>query len=256
MTKPSGVLLFLASLTLSSGAWSQTTDTILSGRPGVSIPPYVVGTGVVQLQSGLDYLKTENNSFVETTQSNHFFRMGFTEWFETNLLVNLQSDLVSDPNLENRQGLSQLVPGARFNIIDEKSGWIQGLGLQVDFSMKDVGEDYAGGLNTPGLTLVSYHELNSTFNFTANFGATHDSDIGLSSNYRLALGFALLDNLGGFFEIYGFENEQDGDHFFDFGFGYIINKDLQFDMSAGYGNNDGIADIFVSTGLSLRTTVF
>ncbi len=57
--------LLLAVLLLSSRGYSQYTDVINSNRPGESVSAYAVGTGVIQLESGLFYEK-QDHSLLDT----------------------------------------------------------------------------------------------------------------------------------------------------------------------------------------------
>ena len=42
------------------------------------------------------------------------------------------------------------------------------------------------------------------------------------------------------------------EHYFNGGFTYLINNDVQFDVRAGTGLNNAADDFFVGTGLSIR----
>ena len=77
------LLLFNSGDTL----FSETSETIRSGRPGQAIDPYVVGTGFLQIQSGIDIADSKGLTPGEDIQSenlNSVFRLGVHERVEFN----------------------------------------------------------------------------------------------------------------------------------------------------------------------------
>jgi hypothetical protein len=66
----------------------------------------------------------------------------------------------------------------------------------------------------------------------------------------------LTDCLGAYTEWFGlFPHSADTakpEHFFNGGFAYLINNDVQWDIRGGVGLNDAAADYFVGTGLTIR----
>jgi hypothetical protein len=67
------------------------------------------------------------------------------------------------------------------------------------------------------------------------------------------VGFSLGDKWSSFIETYGGVINGDFTIFFDTGLAYLVNNDLQLDLSGGYGKNDGFAATFVDFGVSWRT---
>lgn len=66
----------------------------------------------------------------------------------------------------------------------------------------------------------------------------------------------MSDNLGAYTEWFALipsgADTTKTQHFFNGGFTYLINNDVQFDIRAGVGLNDAADDYFVGTGLSFR----
>ena len=63
-----------------------------------------------------------------------------------------------------------------------------------------------------------------------------------------------LDRLGGFVEYFGGVKTrgEDDEHSVDGGFTWLVNDDLQLDLSAGVGLNHAAPDFFVSAGFAWR----
>ena len=78
-----------------------------------------------------------------------------------------------------------------------------------------------------------------------------------TGGYVVNLSFPITEKLGGFVETYGNYNpnqygEDDFSILFDGGLAYLLNPDLQFDVSTGVGDNDGVNSWFVDLGVSWR----
>src|SRR5690606_17180254 len=87
-----------------------------------------------------------------------------------------------------------------------------------------------------------------TSNWILNYSGSSAVPIG---RYVLNFGFPIYKNIGGFIENYG---QYRGDIFetrFDGGFAWLVNNNVQFDLSAGYGMNT-VTDYFISAGISWR----
>ncbi len=246
------ILLFLF---LSQLAWGQTSESIVSGRPGVSIPPNTVGTGVFQIQSGLDSISTNSMNDAESLQTNHFFRLGITESFEFNTLLNYRSDDFDAG--DKSSGLSHLVAGLRLNILNEDSGWIQALGIQVDYNSNELSADYKNEDPFLAFRLSSIHQLSSRFGLTTNLGISQNGKTtALSHSYSVALSFSCFARLGCFIESFGAKTEGNESHGVNSGFAYIVNQDLQLDISYYYLEATDSDERLLSLGISYRFSMF
>ena len=71
----------------------------------------------------------------------------------------------------------------------------------------------------------------------------------------LALGFSLTDWLGAYAEYFGFAPEFDSgpdSHFLNGGFTFLISRDVQLDIRAGFSVDDAETDSFAGAGLAFR----
>lgn len=244
------VVLFFVSAT----SYSQSNDTIRTGRPGQAIGPYVVGTGYFQLQSGLDFASSDN-SFDKTKSqiSNNVVRYGLTENFELSALVNIQNDRHSLSSNADTSGLSEMHLGFRYNLIDHPDGLIPGFGIQTRFRTTHASSDYRTSHLAPIIVFVTNHKLSESLAWGHNIGVSYDG-IGPISRYTFVsnLSFPVAGKWGSFFEVYGDIKDEYGRVFADTGISYLVHNDLQLDSYFGWGNNRGVSDLFISVGLSWR----
>ena len=132
MLRSYSIFAFIVLFFMSLKSYSQSNDTIRTGRPGQAIGPYVVGTGYFQIQSGLDFASSENSIDRTKSQiSNNVVRYGLTENFELSALVNIQNDRHSLSSLADTSGLSEMHLGFRYNLVDHPDGWIPGFGIDT-----------------------------------------------------------------------------------------------------------------------------
>ncbi len=102
--------------------------------------------------------------------------------------------------------------------------------------------------------LAMAHTLGDRFSLSCNLGGAWDGDepnvIGL---YTLALGASIVNRLGVFAEVYGFlPQKSEPDHRFDAGFTFLIAKNIQADVSGGFGISKSAPDYFIGAGISFR----
>ena len=68
--------------------------------------------------------------------------------------------------------------------------------------------------------------------------------------------YSLTDRLGAYTEYYGFypsgADAITPEHYFNGGFTYLVNNDMQWDIRGGTGLNSDADDYFFGTGLSIR----
>lgn len=71
--------------------------------------------------------------------------------------------------------------------------------------------------------------------------------------YSVCLSITVLESLSVFAEGYGFSTEKStNDYYSDFGFAYLVNNNLQLDISGGVGLNATPPDSFIAFGLAWR----
>jgi len=240
-------------------SFAQQASSIASGRPGQAIDTQVVGKGVFQVESGLDYLITKLTSFKATSQVfNNVLRLGLSERFEVSTVIDYQEDTFETNTTETSiNGVSQWQLGFRYNLIPEHDGWIPTLGIQTRFRMKNVSENYRRDQVAPIVMASANSEISKRFSLTANGGVSY-SGLSFVPTYIYIL--SLTQSLGACwattYEAYGNESNDLKSSYLGVGLSYLINSDFQLDAYMSNGNNSGIKEFYSTLGLSWRTQLF
>ena len=237
---------------------AQTSETIQTGRPGQSIGTNVVGSGIFQVQSGVDYSTTINNQESNSLLLNNVIRLGLSESFELSGVFNLQEDQVRTTHSTLRQsGISAFHLGFRYNLIESPEGFKPAIGIQSRFKLTNVSNAYRTNHVAPTIIVASNFNLSNNSSLTFNAGLDYDG-VGAAVTYlwTLSYSYSITDTWGTFVEGYGNEKSGTDKLYIDSGLSYLVNKDMQLDISAGWGNNLGFEESFVSLGISWRNTLF
>ncbi|MBB6459271.1 transporter [Flammeovirga kamogawensis] len=240
---------------------AQFSETISSDRPGQSFTATTLGRKVVQVQTGFNFSNEDSDSTPKKSQlSTTFFRLGITETFDFEALVNWRSirgDVGAKDSLF-AQGLSNVQLGFKYQLL-ENNGWVPSLAFQGRLITKLVGKDYERKNVGMVYNMASYHQLKSWLSVTMNYGlvlpgeSSGTDDLGIEGYYvpaTLNFAFAVTDKVGAFVEMYGNLNYfRPG---FDAGFSYLVTNNLMFDIYGGFNNTKVIDTWFVEGGLSYR----
>lgn len=251
------VLFFAASL-----SYSQPDD-ISTDRPDQTESPLTVGSGFFQAELGASIEKTrEFNSpigiFKVFTHSypSVLLRYGIAN----NVELRLGAEFLQEEhkNIENDNpnitGLGPLTIGTKIKICSEKKYIPETavlLSVSVPFNKESPFQsDYTGA----EFRFAMAHTLSRMFSLSYNLGGEFGSGSpGTTGIYSLSLAASLLKNFSAFAEVYGYLPEKEvPDHRLDGGITYLIDKNLQLDLSGGIGITEESPDYFISTGVSFR----
>ena len=250
-------LPLVLSFLLTAPLQAQYNETIRSGRPGISIGPFTAGKDVFQIQTGLTYGATQAGE--ETAENAKFLaestviRFGLTRTLEVSTAFTFSRDETENDQIQ--RGLSQADVGFRVDLY-EGQGLVPTVGFQSRFKLNVLSKDY----NPDHLGIVCLFVTSQNFtpalSLTTNWGAVwNGDDPDPGGIYAINLSFPIAGQLSGFVENYGSVSNSNFDTNFDGGVAYLLNNDLQLDLSGGYGKNDGISNYFVDAGLSWRFIV-
>ena len=143
--------------------------------------------------------------------------------------------------------------GMRFNILNPEDPKKPALGFQFDLNLNVASEDFKSDYIAPKLLLLHSQALSNRLGLTTNWGILwNGNDATPRGLYTFALTYALDDSWSLLLENYGELEDGDFDTRFDTGVGYLLSNDIQLDLGAGYGKNDGTSDYFVDLGVSAR----
>jgi hypothetical protein len=257
-------------LLLAEFSYGQYTEVINSRRPGFSGTPYSVGTKVYQVEAGLFYKNVGNYLYYDpileqsisysgsSFGSDVTFRTGqFFEQLEFSLDMALVSESrdYTRPNVINRSafGFSKLTIGAKYLLYKpeyaDKSKEIRSWKARHSFDKKRLipAVGVYAGLNTNLLTelhknpegmsprfgIYTQNDLSNRLVVLLNFVADKAFTEEAENTYIITVTYTLHQNWSVFAENQGFFRKNVPNDFqFGAGGAYLINKNMQADLSA------------------------
>jgi len=241
-------------------AQSQYAETIRTGRPGASVGPFVLGSKVLQVQSGVNFGDASNrNTNIDNFHLSSVIRYGLSERVEMSAVLaysEVKTSYEGSYGEENKlNGLSAAQFGLRVNLIDGK-GTKTSLGIQSRVKINALSDDFHQDKPATSTIIMVNQPLGGNVGLTANIGLnTHGSDYRDPDGiFILNLGLPLTPRVSTFLE--GSAIIGSGEELFtlfDTGLAYLVNPDLQLDFSVGYGRNEDLEDLFFDFGFSWRT---
>ena len=258
------LILLLLFYSLVNSVYSQYNETIRADRPGEAFTPFTVGSRVFQVQAGLAYLEYSKLDYgltdaATTVMGNSFLsgihlRMGLTERFELSAGMAYSNGKIENSFFStNENGISALSFGLRSNIYVGK-GWIPSIGFMVDFGLPWLSDDYDTRYMRPSFNLLTNQRMGEKFGLTTNWGLLWNGDVAKPiGRYVINVSYDINANMGVFLEPYGYIQSGTWEPHVDGGLGYLINNNLQLDVSAGYGwGENEYRDWFIGAGISWR----
>ena len=226
-----------------------TGEPLQPNRPGQADPPTVLAPGVAHIEGGLTFERqTEGNPDTDTlTVPELELRLGVQERFELQLFADGFVQEWRDGD-GNHSGMSDLELDTRVRLW-EQAGWRPA--TAVDFGLSfPTGSGFAtsDGFDPEGEILYAWDfatrwNLNGNFDFASETQGEDDSSRHFIFRPELALGLSISERLGTFVEYYGVIEEDAADqHSIDGGFTFLVNEDLQLDVSAGAGRLPRVLD--------------
>lgn len=245
-------LFIIHLMLLSNQGFGQFNETIRTGRPGQSIGPYAVGSKVLQIQSGFEFTDWSGVFRAKNYESALVVRFGITEKFELNTGWKYSNFASESQVKQSRSGFNLGSVGCRINIIDGE-GYIPSIGLQTTLKFPRLSEDFFSKRLATKTVLIVRQKISKKLNLMSNFGLDYSgnstSPAGL---FVLNLGYNLTDKFGINIEAFGSYYKSSTKIYFDGSFRYLINPNLQLDLTVGGGRNLHATNIFYSAGFSWR----
>lgn len=242
------ITYFISFLLLSLPNFAQVSETIRTDRPGQSFGQYTVGNKMLQFQGGVGYNNLETGIFnFSTLYENLVIRYGIKEKIEISTALNYASTTNEYLGIgEDRNGINQMDIGFRIHLFERLSGFSGSIQTRARLYFLQSEElrqdDDIGYISSVSLGYPLGNSL-----FVANVGTSDENPFLYTFNYSIGIG----DSFSTFVELYG-SYEFEFNNFFNAGFAYLINKDLQLDISAGIDLENMIDFYFVEGGVSYR----
>ena len=235
-------------------------DPLVTDRPDFTEASSTVGRGVTQLEIGYTYFsdevngtRTESHSYPEVLIRQGLFR----DWFELRVAYNAGS-VTDGTNTIN--GSEDLYVGAKIGLTPQY-GWLPEMAIIPQATLGTGSAGFTDGESLFGVNWVYSWELSESVSLAGSTQFNRSVDVGTANEYTqwaqsIALGKSITDQLGAYLEWYAFfpdNADTDGvEHYLNGGFGYLISDNIQWDIRAGLGLNEGAQDFFTGTGLSIR----
>ena len=261
---------------------AQYTETINSNRPGTSQGAFSVGTGVLQLETGIAFEKEEHNLLnteADILALDFSLRYGFwKERFEVSWIGSFQANDITN----NRIGGSINVNNFRTNTIGvkylfydphkkwDKEGpnlysWHANNSFQWKYLIPAVSL-YAGaninlknnifvpnpdGEISPKIVLSTQNNL-GRWVFVTNIVADRIGTDYPSYGFILTLTHAFNSKISAFAETQWFDSDFYADHLFRTGGAFLLNKNFQVDASVLFNAKDTPSRLRAAIGFSYR----
>jgi hypothetical protein len=238
-----GLNYFLVGAFILTFTLDVCSQSIITDRPDQTESAFTPGNNNFQIESGsIIYHSQESNEMVLNTS---LFRYGFTDKFEFRLVQELLWDYKDQENLNNI-GFSDLQLGLKYNITEtflESAILFHTIIPSGNAMYSDDGFAFVAKLILSGS--IS-NRISAGLNIGTNIYDNSPSELSFTG----VLGFSLTPKIGFFTEIYGTNSATELVLNYDHGFTYLVNPNLQFDISYGTGLNNDVN--FISAGASWK----
>jgi len=255
------IILFSVAYNLSA------QEQIITDRPDQTESPNAVGIGVLQIETGVLFERTEINSRLSEHRivyPTNLFRIGVAKKLELRIVNEIVSyktvDNTMQKELSKISGTENMQVGFKYQLSESDKRAIIGImaHVVVPTGSRGISNQKYGVLSRIN---VSY-DLTENRNISGNFGYNNtdlrfSDDNGLVRDedgdftYTLVYGHSLNDRLGVYLEAFGdYVNFEDWVNNMDAGFTYLLNDNIQLDYSYGWGLNQVMN--YHSIGISVR----
>ncbi|MEZ5083213.1 MAG: transporter [Bacteroidales bacterium] len=240
-------------------AQSDSLPTFSPDRPTQSISPVLVGKTFFQIETGAMYTNREDDVSERRSLSigTTLLRYGVLSNLELRLESGFEStqlDSVNTPFDTAYSGLGAVSAGFKVFICEEK-GIRPALAIVGSITFRHLGnENFAPTYSYPIGKLAASHALSKQWSLGYNIGFAYNGETpdGFFV-YSIFTGYKISEHLWSFAEVYGkFDHGDFPRHRLDGGFTYLLRKNLQIDLTGGYGLNKEVKRFFINGGVSWR----
>jgi len=239
-------------------------EPLVTDRPDFTEASVTVGQGVAQLEAGYTY--TYNGDDGESVRSHSFgeplLRVGaLADWFEFRVaLFPVEQRTRTGGRSHTTAGAEDLYLGVKLALTPQEK-WLPEMALMPQMTVPSGSRAFTSNEVLPGVNWLYGWDLNDKLATGGSTQVNGSIDDATGITYAewaqsWTVGYSLTDKLGMYTEWFAFfPNAADSartQHYFNGGFTYLANDDVQFDVRAGWGLNDAADDFFAGTGVSIR----
>jgi hypothetical protein len=239
-------------------------EPLVTDRPDFTESSSVVGLHVVQLEAGYTYTHDDH---ADGRSHSHTFpeallRVGvLAPWCELRVGWGWAEELALEGGLSNTDsGSEDLYLGTKLALTPQEH-ILPETALILQTTVPTGSPEFTADELLPGVNFIYGWDVNDCCSTAGQtqFNRSLDDQTGrpyLEFSQSWTVGRSWTDRLGSYTE--WFMLAPDGadtvrnEHYFDGGFTYLINNNVQWDIRAGVGLNDAADDFFVGTGFSFR----
>jgi hypothetical protein len=247
-----------------TGGPAGPDEPLISDRPDFTEASATVGRGVLQVEMGYTYSRDKDGGDIFEAHSypETLFRLGVgAEWFELRLAYNHGTQRLSTAGgpFASTTGAEDLYLGAKLGLTMQR-GIFPEMALVPQMTVPTGHSAFTADDSLPGANWLYGWDI------TENIGTGGSTQINKSIDddgtryYEVAqswtVNFALTDRLGTYTEWFMFApsgaSGAKPQYYFDGGFTFSVNNDLQLDVRGGAGLNGAATDYFLGSGLVKR----
>lgn len=235
-------------------------DPLVTDRPDFTEASSTVGRGVTQFEIGYTYFsddaggtRTDSHSYPEVLLRQGLFR----DWFELRIAYNAGS---VRNGVTTINGSEDLYVGAKIGLTPQ-SGILPEMAIIPQATLATGSDNFTAGEDLFGVNWLYSWALNDNLSLAGSTQFNESIDGVTGNQYiqwaqSIAIGKSINDQLGTYLEWFAlFPDDADTDgveQYLNGGFSYLLSNNIQWDIRAGVGLNDGAQDFFAGTGLSIR----
>ena len=237
---------------------AMAKEPLVTDRPDFTESSSAVGRGVFQLESGITFFELDDGTDV-TTIGEILARWGVAKNFEARFVLPTYSR--ESGSAGSSSGFLSSAIGFKYQLTEGSgSGFVGGMEAAVIASttVPTGTADFSSSDWQPAGVFCASWGLTPTVGIGTNLGISRPAGDGTRYTTlwaSVALGVGLTDATSVFFELYGFNREEDrgpNTATFQTGIVYLINPDLQLDGRVARRLTDRGVDFLVGAGLSWR----
>ena len=238
-------------------------EPLVTDRPDFTEASVTVGRGVAQIEMGYTYIYDNQDGESVRLQSfgEPLLRYGIlADWLEFRIALFPVEERSSSRGVSDTEsGLEDLYTGFKIALTPQ-AGILPEMAL-IPQTFVPIGSDaFSADSLLPGLNLIYSWDLNDCISTAGStqgnrrIDPSGDAYLQMAQSWTVA--YTLTENLGAYTEWFALipsgADTARTRHFFNGGFTYLINDNMQFDIRAGVGLNKSAEDYFLGTGLSIR----
>ena len=267
------VIIFISQIATIKDLSSQELPDIITDRPYVTESSFTVPKKSIQIESGFSYTKNEytgdvyfNDSLVKSSFTDEYIvtpsilaRYGLSNKIELRLGAQLTTTNSSNsyPQTEsyNKTNLEGVVIALKFKLADQKK-ILPSTALILGSTIPALNPGQQTDIFDPAFIFAFSNRITENFGVGYNIGVNLSDGFNSSASgsYTFNINYSFLNSAGVFVEAFGYIpfSSTQAANYLDAGFTFLTSKNIQLDLSGGYGLNSDFTEYFLSTGISFR----